>query len=289
MKMVFVNQFNRNFVIISFLTLLVLISSCGSNPRANLGDVKLTLKTMPDINIINEGKEFGILVEAENSGDFATPISVCISDTRSPGAIPEGEAMCINNNLEAANNNIPSKTKLSFGRQFVYDDVEVDSTSTIIASAEFDYSTEASADLCIRGEEIKASECKIGALKRTKGPIYISSINIQNEVLEELNDLNIIINIDEISDGIVLEDGVNFEVYLERSNAELECSAEDGSLDGSLLKWDESKTKKVINCITSQPINIGINDLYEDNLIVKLNYQYEVKVSKTLTIKNRAV
>lgn len=286
--MVYVSQFNkRNFGIIVFILSIILISSCNNNSRSDLGDVKITLKTIPDSMEIPEGKNFAILVEAENSGDYKTPIYVCVSDTRSPGAIPENGKMCVNDNLEAASGTIPSKTKISFGREFVYSDVDADSISTITASAEFEYKTSAITNVCIRGEETNAKDCKIVPLKRTKGPIYVKSINVKNEILEDTDDLNVDIELEEISDGSVVGDGLTFDAFLEGSSVQLECYDNEGGLDGSLLRWDESKTKKVINCITSQPIKVAINDLYEDNLKVELNYQYKVRVSKTLTIKNR--
>jgi len=286
-KMVFARQYKKSLFLIVLLPLILMISACLNNDeQSNLGDVSISLKTPPYNDYVVEGKPFSIIVEAVNSGDYETPISICVSDTISPGTIPETERVCARDNIEASNGNSPGTAEISFGREFVYEDVTNDnSITTIKAKAEFDYVTSASKTECLKGEEANLKDCKAEALERTKGPIYVESINVDLNAFQETIDPSINIRLAELSDGSVVGDGIDLSVYFDQTNAELIC---DGpGLNNNLLNWGVmKKSEKVINCVSSQPIDIGIDNGYQDKIKVELRYKYEVIVAKTLTIKD---
>ena len=134
-------------------------------------------------------------------------------------------------------------------------------------------------------KEANLKDCKAKALERTKGPIYVESINVDLNAFQETIDPSINIRLAELSDGSVVGDGIDLSVYFDQTNAELIC---DGpGLNNNLLNWGVmKKSEKVINCVSSQPIDIGIDNGYQDNIKVELRYKYEVIVAKTLTIRD---
>lgn len=287
------------FFVLAFC--MFLISGCfGTTLFSSLGGVEVEfLEDTPPITL-NIEEEFGVSLKLTNSAGFdINNGKVCIDDLSADDGIDKS---CKFFDLSGADK-LNKQTKLrgyeivDFDTDYVYrsamGEQGLSFPENVIASLEYPCSLKIRPKVCIK-YDMEVSDCAKSEtlsgkeLNGEAGPVTVTKIKkVLLKKAEEGVVLSLDIYFNKLNHGNLKNNELDIEVVYD--GIPLQCEGSKGLEEGSdwgevTYTWEGENTEKVIKC--KKLVDYTEGESYEANLDINLDYTYEDRYSKLITVKN---
>ncbi|MBU2633781.1 MAG: hypothetical protein KJ674_00895 [Nanoarchaeota archaeon] len=286
--------------ILFILIVLVLITGCASTSQLSgreegRGGVPdgLTIEFLsPSGNEVREDIFFPVKLKLENNAECIVDGTICIRDTAGSslsGIVDD----CENFNIQKLDKKVPYFTF----ENNVYENLERDIDTTILAKAIYECNININPFVCVRQDDDKLKDScpdiqtisgKVGGLKTA--PVTVTTIKKKFDASGGLLSLQIYLDEMDKKDGRVVsnnyvKDNNEYGFPISISFGELDvmndCYTYSDNLKNGIYYWKKD-TENIINC---EILVSGINEFEDIAVNINLDYTYELEKSKDIKVR----